>query len=187
MRENGFMASAARRGGKQVPAGPKVVRPRRDFQAMEERRLRAADLFVEGVSQAEIARRLEVAHQTVSDWHALWKAGGRDALRGAGRAGRRPKLSPGQLAEVEAALAKGPRANGFATELWTLARVAEVIERVSGVRYHPGHGWRVLREQLGWSRQRPARRAVERDDEAIDQWVRERWPQVKKVPGAGGR
>jgi hypothetical protein len=60
MRENGFMASAARRGGKQVPAGPKVVRPRRDFQAMEERRLRAADLFVEGVSQAEIARRLEV-------------------------------------------------------------------------------------------------------------------------------
>jgi transposase len=96
-------------------------------------------------------------------------------------------LSPGQLAEVEAALAKGPRANGFATELWTLARVAEVIERVSGVRYHPGHVWRVLREQLGWSRQRPARRAVERDDEAIDQWVRERWPQVKKVPGAGGR
>ena len=147
--------------------------------------MRAADLFDEGVPQAEIARRLGVTHQTVSDWHGLWKQGGRDGLRGAGRAGRRPKLTPEQLGEVEAALAKGPTANGFPTELWTLTRVAEVIERVSGVRYHPGHVWRILRQQLGWTRQRPARRAVERDDEAIDQWVRERWPNVKKVPGAG--
>ena len=67
----------------------------------------------------------------------------------------------------------------------TLARVAEVIERVTGVRYHRGHVWRILREQLGWTRQRPARRAVERDDEAIDRWVRERWPKVKKAPGVG--
>jgi transposase len=154
---------------------------------MEERRMRAADRFAEGVRQVDVARELGVSHQTVSDWHALWRQGGKDALRGAGRAGRRPKLSPGQLAEVEAALAKGPRANGFATELWTLARVAEVIEAVTGVRYHPGHVWRILRDQLGWTRQRPARRAVERDDEAIDRWVKQRWPQVKKVPGAGGR
>ena len=154
---------------------------------MEERRLRAAELFAEGVRQAEIARQLGVTHQTVSDWHALWQQGGRDALRGAGRAGRRPKLTPGQLGDVEAALAKGPKANGFPTELWTLTRVTAVIERVTGVRYHPGHVWRILREQLGWSRQRPARRAVERDDEAIDRWVRERWPQVKKARGAGGR
>ncbi len=76
---------------------------------MEERRLRAAELFAEGVRQAEIARQLGVTHQTVSDWHGLWKEGGRDALRGAGRAGRRPKLWPAQLAEVEAALAKGPQ------------------------------------------------------------------------------
>ena len=148
--------------------------------------MRAADLFDEGVPQAEIARRLGVTHQTVSDWHGLWKQGGRDGLRGAGRAGRRPKLTPEQLGEVEAALAKGPTANGFPTELWTLTRVAEVIERVSGVRYHPGQVWRILRQQLGWTRQRPARRAVERDDEAIDRWVRERWPKVKGR-GAGGR
>jgi transposase len=154
---------------------------------MEERRMRAADLFADGVRQADIARELGVCHQTVSDWHAIWKEGGKEALRGAGRAGRRPKLTAPQLAEVEAALEKGPRANGSASELWTLARVAEVIERVTGVRYHRGHVWRVLREQLGWTRQRPARRAVERDEEAIDRWVRERWPKVKKAPGVGAR
>jgi transposase len=154
---------------------------------MEERRLRAADLFAEGVRQAEIARQVGVTHQTVSDWHAAWKQGGREALRGAGRAGRRSKLSPEQLAEVTAALSKGPTANGYPTELWTLARVAEVIERVTGVEYHPGHVWRILRAQLGWTRQRPARQAVERDDAAIERWVRERWPKAKKGPGAGAR
>ena len=93
-------------------------------------------------------------------------------------------MSASDLAKVERALEKGPKANGFPTDLWTLARVAEVIERVTGVKYHPGHVWRVLR-QMGWSRQRPARRAIERDDEAIEQWVNERWPKVKKTPEPG--
>jgi transposase len=154
---------------------------------MEERRMAAAVLFEKGVRQADIARELSVAHQTVSDWHEVWEQGGTEALRGAGRAGRRRKLSPKQLAEVEAALESSPRANGYPTDLWTLARVVEVIEKVTGVTYHKGHVWRVLREQLGWTRQRPARRAIERDDEAIDRWVKERWPKIKKGPGAKGR
>jgi transposase len=150
--------------------------------------MEAVDLFEEGgVSQAEIGRRLGVSHQTVSDWHELWRHGGREALRAAGRAGRMRRLTAGQLAEVEKALEQGPAANGYVTDLWTLARVAEVIERVTGVAYHPGHVWRILREQLGWSRQRPARRATERDDEAIDRWVKKRWPQIKKAPGGGAR
>jgi len=154
---------------------------------MEDRRMRAADLFAAGVRQAEIGRELGVSHQTVSDWHEVWAEGGKEALRGAGRAGRRPKLSSEQRTEVERALEQGPRANGYATDLWTLVRVAEVIERVTGVSYHPGHVWRILREQLGWTRQRPARQAVERDDDAIDRWVKERWPKIKKAPGAGAR
>lgn len=149
--------------------------------------MRAADLFSEGARQVDIARELGVAHQTVSDWHDVWEEGGKDALRGAGRAGRRRKLTAEQLAAVEEALEKGPRANGYPTELWTLSRVGEVIERVTGVTYHRGHVWRVLREQLGWTRQRPARRAAERDDEAIDRWVKDRWPKIKKAPGAAGR
>jgi transposase len=162
----------------------KGVRSRRDFTAMEARRMRAADLFTKGEPQADIARELGVAHQTVSDWHEKWIVGGKKALKAAGRAGRPPKVGPTELAKVERALERGPKANNFPTDLWTLARVADVIESVTGVRYHPGHVWRVLR-QMGWTRQRPARRAAERDDEAIERWVNDRWPRVKKTQEAG--
>jgi transposase len=154
---------------------------------LEQRRMRAAELFGRGRRPAEVARELGVSVQSASEWYRRWSAGGTQSLRAAGRAGRLPRLDAGQLAEVEAALLKGPTANGFATELWTLPRVAEVIERQTGVRYHPGHVWRILRQQLGWSRQRPARRAVERNEAAIEQWVKQRWPLLKKGRGAGGR
>jgi transposase len=104
-----------------------------------------------------------------------------------GRAGRLPKVSGEQLVEVEAALAQGPEANGYATDLWTLARVAEVIERVTGVVYHPHHVWRILRQQLDWTWQRPARRATERNDEAIATWIKRRWSAVKKGHAASTR
>jgi transposase len=150
---------------------------------MEERRMRAAELFEQDVIPAEIARRLGVGHQTVSDWRAAWRRSGRAGLRAAGRAGRLPKLSRDQLAPVEVELAKGAEANGYPNDLWTLKRVAEVIERVTGVTYHPARVWYILRDQLNWSWQRPARRAVERNDEAIHDWVKQRWPQLKKGRG----
>jgi len=149
--------------------------------------MRAAELFRRGRRPAEVARELGVSIQSASEWHRRWSAGGKTALRAAGRAGRLPRVDAGQLAEVEAALLRGPTANGFPTELWTLPRVAEVIETVTGVAYHPGHVWRILRMQLGWSRQRPARRAVERDDAAIEQWAKERWPKLKKARSVGAR
>src|SRR6266700_7247949 len=89
------------------------VRQRRDFAAMEERRMRAADLFEQGVRPAEIARQLGVWHQIVSDWRAAWHRWGRDGLRSAGRAGRLPKLTRDQLAQVEGELVKGAEANGY--------------------------------------------------------------------------
>jgi transposase len=149
--------------------------------------MQAADLFEQHEIPAEIARQVGVSHQIVSDWRTAWRQGGRDALRSAGRAGRKPKLSDAQLAAIVAALTRGAAANGYSTDLWTLARVAVVIERVSGVRYHPGHVWHLLRERLNWSRQRPARRASERNEAAIRQWVQRRWPQIKKELGATGR
>jgi transposase len=155
---------------------------RRDFEGMERRRKRAARMFDRGVSQAEVARRLEVSRQSVSRWYADWQSGGTKALKGAGRAGRMPRLSDAQLRQVDRALRQGPRAHGFATDLWTLDRVAAVIEAETGVRYHPGHVWKLLRDKLGWSRQRPARRAVERDDEAIARWVAVDWPRIKRGP-----
>ncbi|MEV0053162.1 winged helix-turn-helix domain-containing protein [Saccharopolyspora shandongensis] len=159
---------------------------RRDFDALRERRMRAAEMFARGKRQVDVASALGVSAQTVSKWHRAWSTGGREALAGAGRAGRMPRLSSEQLAEVEAELIKGPRANEFATEMWTLARVAEVIERLTGVQYSVTQTWTILRERLGWSRQRPARRAAERDDTAIEEWVKVEWPRIKKAPDGEG-
>ena len=92
-----------------------------------------------------------------------------------------------QLEQVEAELAKGAAANGYANDVWTLQRAAVVIERVTGVRYHPSRVWYILRHELSWSWQRPARRATERNDEAIHRWVKWRWPQLKKGQGASTR
>jgi len=146
--------------------------------------MQAADMFRRGKRQVDVAEKLGVSQPTASRWYQMWLAGGRAALAGAGRAGRKPKLSEEQLAEVEAALVKGPKANGYPTEMWTLARVGEVIERVSGVRHGTTQTWAILRGRLGWSVQRPARRARERNDEAIATWAKEEWPRIKKAPGA---
>src|ERR1700681_4291684 len=119
--------------------------PPRDFQALESRRRRAARLFAKGdLRLASIAREVKVSRMSVSRWHSQWKKSGRDSLKGAGRAGRKPRLHARQLRRIEAALRKGARDQGFSADLWTLPRVATVIERITGVRYHPGHVWRVL-------------------------------------------
>ena len=140
----------------------------------------AARLFAAGkLSLAEIARELQVSRQSVSRWHAEWKKGGSHALRAAARAGRKPKLNRQQLQQVEQALRQGARAHGFATNLWTLPRVAIVIERLTGVHYHPGHVWKILRA-LDWSLQRPAKQARERKPEKVRRWLTQTWPEIKK-------
>jgi transposase len=164
----------------------KPVRQRRDFEALEQRRREAGKLFAKGVRQAEVARRLDVSRQSVSRWFQAWSEQGESGLAGAGRAGRLPRLSAEQLRRVDAELRRGPAGHGYETELWTLKRVAEVIEKTTGVRFHPGHVWRLLRD-IGWTRQRPARRAVERDEEEIARWVAEEWPRIKKARNAAGR
>jgi transposase len=147
--------------------------------ALQDRRQRAAKLFAHGLRPAEVARELDVSRQAVSTWFARWSAGGVEALKISPRTGRFPKISDEQLAAVETILLQGARASGFRTDVWTLQRVADVIAQRTGAVYHPGHVWRLLR-YMGWSRQKPARRAVERDDGAIDHWVKHRWPAVKR-------
>ncbi len=124
-----------------------------------------------------MARALGVTTAAVNHWHQAPEAKGRKGLKAAGRAGRKPRLTAAQLARVTRALRAGPHAQGFSTDLWTLPRVAQVIERLIGVAHHPGHVWRVLRK-LGWSLQRPARHARERDEAAIAQWKTRRWAQL---------
>jgi transposase len=148
---------------------------------MEKRRKQAGRLFAAGkMILADIARRMKVSRQSVSRWYADWKAGGLKALGGAGRAGRRPRLEPRQIHQVERALRQGARAHDFDTDLWTLPRVAEVIERVTGVQYHPGHVWKIL-GAMDWTLQRPGKQARERDRKKVELWLNERWPAVKKT------
>jgi transposase len=165
---------------KPTPSTPPASRPLSPTAARE-RRLQAARLFAQGLPQAEIARRLGVSRQTASRWHARWRQGGRAGLAGPGRWGRPSRLSEADWRRVERALLQGAEAHGFDTDLWTLPRVAEVIWRLTGVGYHPGHVWWLLRRH-DWSPQRPARRAAERDDAEIARWRAEEWPRIK-----GGR
>jgi transposase len=157
----------------------------RRSETLKKRRLEAAKLFDEGATQAEVARRLAVSRVSAMRWYRLWRKGGRGRLGQTPPLGRPSRLSPMQLKRIEEALLKGPQSQGYSTELWTLPRVAVVVERVSGVSYHPGHVWRVLRG-MGWSLQRPTLRARERDDEAIARWKRRDWPRAKKTSGGAG-
>jgi transposase len=165
-----------------MPTIPRRPAAQQQRDRLEARRLRAGELFAAGVRQAEVARQLGVSAQAVSIWHARWEHGGAEALRSRGPSGPTPRLSDHQLATVEHALLEGAPANGFVGELWTLERVGLVIGRLTGVQHHPAWVWALLRHRLGWSVQRPTRRAAERDQAAIDRWVKERWSAIKQTP-----
>lgn len=88
-------------------------------------------------------------------------------------------MTEAQHAQLPSLLQRGAEAFGFAGDIWTTARVAEVIRREFGVSYHRAHISKVMR-RIGWSLQKPARRAIQRDEQAIEQWQKERWPDLKK-------
>jgi transposase len=154
---------------------------KRDFQALEKRRLAALKLIRQGYNQSEVARRVKVCSQTVSRWERAVAAEGEKVLSAAGRAGRKPLLDDQQRERLIARLLEGPERLGYETPLWTCNRVAHLIQEEFGIRYHSGHVWKLLR-QLNWSPQRPAGRALERNEEAIDQWKSKTWPNIKKKP-----
>jgi len=146
----------------------------RDFQEMERIRVRAFRLYQRGMAQSKIARQLHVTKQAVFQWKTHWEKDGLAGLQFPGRAGRKPKLTPEQLMELETLLLQGPKAHGYVTELWTSRRIQEVIAKHFGVRYHPNHIWRVMRA-LGWSCQRPTRQARERKEAEVQAWTRKVW------------
>jgi transposase len=163
------------------PAGVK-----RDFAALEKRRMQAIGLVEKNdLNQSEVARRLRVCRQTVSRWVDEFKTGGKNALRKAERAGRKPELTEADRERLGELLLKGPEKLGYETPLWTCVRVAHLIEKEFEVEYHRGHVWKIL-DDLGWSCQRPVGRARERNEEEIRRWRRVRWPAIKKKPKKKG-
>jgi len=143
--------------------------------------MRAAKLFEQGYSKAEVARRCRVSNQSAGRWHTAWAAGGHQARQHPGRAGRKPRLQPLDRVPLAADLQSGPeKTRGHATALWTLPRVVALIAQRFGHRYSTAQASRLLR-QMGWSCQKPARRALERDEQAIRVWKQRRWPAIKKA------
>jgi transposase len=147
------------------------------------RRVQAGRLLERGRTPAEVAARVGVARQTVYTWKRMLDEGGLDALRETRRTGPQSKLDEAALARLRAVLLENPTAHGFGTELWTLRRVRQIIHRLFGVRHSEVHVWRLL-GQMGFSSQKPEKRALERNEEAIRAWKRRTWPALKKKPGA---
>jgi transposase len=155
--------------------------PPRDWK--EGRRLRALELHETGWKAIRIAEALGVTRGAVSQWLKRAREGGRAALQHRPLPGKTPKLTAEQRAQIPALLARGAEAYGFVGAVWNADRVAEVIRREFGVRYHPAHVSRILRAHR-WTVQKPVRRASQRNEAAIAAWREERWPSLQAKPSA---
>jgi len=143
--------------------------------------MRAWELYCAGWKQTRIAEALGVSEGAVSQWLTRAIRDGVPSLRRRIAPGPTPRLTDAQRAQLPALLEQGAEAHGFRGEVWTTRRVATVIARAFGVRYHPAHVSRLLRA-IGWTVQKPIRRASQRDEAAIAAWQAERWPALKKAP-----
>ena len=139
----------------------------------------ASKLFEDGVGPSEVAERLGATKGAASQWKSLWEKHGKEGLRSKPHPGSKPRLSDDQRGELVELLLEGPSANGFSTDLWTLPRVADLIDRRFGVSYDPSHVSRILK-RLGWSPQKPTKRAREQDEELVSEWRKKDWPRIKK-------
>jgi transposase len=155
------------------------MRPAGSPEELQRRRERAITLLKEGHGPVEVAQIVGVERRSVRRWKAAYRRRGESALSARRASGRPLKLAVSSRKRLERVLLKGAKAAGFTTDLWTCPRIAQVVWKRFGVSYHRTHVGRILRS-LGWSAQRPERRAVERDEEAIRRWVKKQWPRVKK-------
>ena len=160
------------------------MKHKRDFKALEKRRLKGAKLLERGLSKSEVARQLGVSRQTVAAWEQRVDQGGADSLK-RGTLGRPRQLDGEQERELGQLLMQGALSAGYATQLWTLPRIGKLIAQRFGVQYSTGHLWHLLR-RLGFSCQKPEKRATQRNEGDIARWKRHTWPALKKKPSAKG-
>lgn len=137
------------------------------------------ELLEGGLNVVEVAAKVGCSTSSVCLWKQMLADGGPTALAPKPVPGRPRKLPKARCRRLLEILLKGALAYGFPNEIWTLKRIAKVILKEFGVRYHPNHVWRILRD-LRWSCQVPERRPVQRNEEAVEHWKRYRWPHIKK-------
>ena len=155
------------------------MRPHGNPEQLEKRRRQAVRLSKTGKNLPAIARDLSASVSSVFRWLQAYREKGARGLKAQPTPGRPPKLTQDQKKQLVQVLLNGPLAAGYRTDLWTLNRVAKVIDQQFGVQYHPSHVWKLL-VSLGWSCQKPERRALQRNEEEIAHWKRYRWPHIKK-------
>lgn len=155
------------------------MRPIGHADELERRRRRAVNLLESGESPTSIAKFLGCSRSSVYRWRGDARAGPR-GLAAKPHPSRPRLLHDEKLPELERLLLEGPTAHGWSTHLWTGARIAHLIKRRFGVIYTPDHALRVVKRRLGWTCQKPERRARERDEAEIARWKREEWPRIKK-------
>ena len=159
------------------------MRPHGSPKQLEHRRRKAIALLEQGLQPVDVAEQLGVDRRSVRRWKAAYRKNGIKGILSKQAKGRPSKLNSKEKKNLEKLLTKGPRAVGFQTDLWTCPRIAELIYSNFGIRYHVDHVCRIL-HSLGWSPQKPQRRAKERNEKEIKKWVREDWPRIKKKPRA---
>lgn len=159
------------------------MRPSGKATILEKRRWQAIELLREGLRPVDVAHRLGVDRRSVRRWKAAFRVRGEHGLRARPNTGRPRRLDEKHRQRLERLLIRGARACGFPTDLWTCPRIALIIEKYFGVRYHVDYV-SLLMHSLGWSPQRPERRSVERDEERIRRWVKMDWVRIKKKPVA---
>lgn len=157
------------------------MRPHGSPRSLEQRRRRALRLLDQRLSLNEVARRIGCHASSVMRWRDARERYGDEGVKAKPACGRPPKLKSGERKRLVSLLRKGAMANGYRTDLWTTARIAEVIEENFGVPYHRDHIGRLM-ASLGWTYQKPEKRALQRDEDAIEKWKRKEWPRVKKTP-----
>jgi transposase len=159
------------------------MRPKGGAAVLEARRRRALALLKadKDVSLHDVARRVGCAPSSVMRWRDAVADQGPTGIAVHASPGRPPKLTAAQQRRLVKAILAGPIAAGYATDLWTTPRIAELIQTRFGVSYHPDHVGRLL-HALGWTPQKPERRALQRDEAAIARWKAREWPRVKKTP-----
>ena len=151
-------------------------------KVLEARRQRALQLLQDDISLHEVARRIGCHPSSVMRWRDRLRLLGEAGLKVGSSPGRPPRLSAQQRKRLLSDLLKGPGAFGWRTEVWTTARIAQLIKSGFDVSYHPAHVGRLM-HALGWSHQKPERRALQRNEAAIADWKTRNWTRVKKTPG----
>jgi transposase len=155
------------------------MRPKGSAAELETRRRLAGRLLLEGRKIGEVAQIVAASESSVRRWRRAVQKGGLEALKAKPHPGPKPRLNEKQKQRLVKTLLAGPCKAGYRTDLWTCPRVAEVIAKKFGVKYHPAHVWKILRS-LGWTPQKPEQRARERKEADIRRWRRQEWPRIKK-------